>query len=417
MPERSSRSGTATVVGGGPAGLIAAEVLADAGISVTVYDHMPSAGRKFLLAGRSGLNLTHSESIDQLLDRYGTAGDELESAIRSFTPDDLRDWCLGLGEATFVGTSGRIFPNSFRATPLLRAWLRRLAGLGVRFELRHRWVGWSDHPSGARFLRSDRTPIDVASDVIVLALGGASWPRVGSDGGWAEQFRQAGIIVNPLRPANCGVMIDWSAVFRDRFEGTPLKNVAVRVGETTVRGEPVVTRSGLEGGPIYAHSRAVRDAIDDAGTCRLLIDLQPDLTLEQLTDRLATRRQKESLSTSLKRLTGLQPVAIALLRETAPEGLPTDPHGVAMLLKATPVTVIETMPIDRAISTAGGIDFSEIDETFMLRKRPGTFVAGEMLDWEAPTGGYLLQACFSTGVAAAHGALARHLRTPSSTPS
>jgi uncharacterized flavoprotein (TIGR03862 family) len=376
-------------------------------MSVTVYDHMPSAGRKFLLAGRSGLNLTHSESIDRLLDRYGTAGNDLESAIRSFTPDDLRQWCLGLGESTFIGTSGRVFPSSFRATPLLRAWLLRLAGLGVRFEQRHRWVGWTQHPSGSRFSRPDGSPLDVVSDVTLLALGGASWPRVGSDGGWAEQFRRAGIVVNPLRPANCGVMIDWSAVFRDRFEGTPLKNVAVRVGATTIRGEPVVTRSGLEGGPIYAHSRAVRAAIDGAGTCRLLIDLQPDLTVEQLTDRLANRRRKESLSTSLKRLTGLQPVAIALLRETAPEDVPSEPHALAMLLKATPVTVIETMPIDRAISTAGGVEFSEIDETFMLRKRPGTFVAGEMLDWEAPTGGYLLQACFSTGVAAARGALAR----------
>ena len=407
MAGRSNQFRTATVVGGGPAGLIAAEVLATAGLAVTVYDHMPSVGRKFLLAGRGGLNITHSEPIEQLLDRYGSARPHLESAIREFTPDDLGDWCAGLGESTFVGTSGRVFPTSFRATPLLRAWLARLSALDVRIETRHRWVGWVDGDSQTelRFSRSDQSTITTTSDVVMFALGGASWPRVGSDGGWVTEFRRAGIAVNVLRPANVGVLVDWSPLFLDRFEGRPLKNVSVTVGETTTRGEPVVTRAGLEGGPIYAHSSVIRQALDRNGVCELWIDLQPDLPIDTLIERLGARRKKDSVSTWLKRAVGLHPVGVALLREATGGGLPEAPVELARLIKAVPIRIKATMPIDRAISSAGGIAFTEIDDGFMLRQRPGNFVAGEMLDWEAPTGGYLLQACLSTGVAAARGAL------------
>jgi uncharacterized flavoprotein (TIGR03862 family) len=407
VARRSNQSETAAVVGGGPAGLIAAEVLATAGLTVTVYDHMPSVGRKFLLAGRGGLNLTHSEPIERLLDRYGSARSQLASAIREFSPDDVREWCAGLGESTFIGTSGRVFPTSFRATPLLRAWLARLSALDVRFETRHRWVGWVDgeHETALRFKRPGQSTLTTTSDLVVFALGGASWPRVGSDGGWVAEFQRVGIAINVLRPANCGVSIDWSRSFLDRFEGLPLKNVSVTVGETTVRGEPVVTRTGLEGGPIYAHSAVIRETLDSHGLCALSIDLQPDLAIGRLTTLLGARRPKESESTWLKRATGLHPVGVALMREPTGGAIPSAPSEVARLIKAVPINVTATMPIDRAISSAGGVAFSEVDDAFMLRRRPGNFVAGEMLDWEAPTGGYLLQACLSTGFAAARGAI------------
>ncbi len=407
MARRSKRSETAAVVGGGPAGLIAAEVLATAGLAVTVYDHMPSVGRKFLLAGRGGLNLTHSEPIERLLDRYGSARSQLESAIRGFSPDDIREWCAGLGESTFVGTSGRVFPTSFRATPLLRAWLARLSALDVRFETRHRWVGWVDgeNPTALRFSRPGQSTLTTTSDLVVFALGGASWPRVGSDGGWVAEFQRVGIAINVLRPANCGVLIDWSRSFLDRFEGLPLKNASVTVGETAVRGEPVVTRAGLEGGPIYAHSAVIRETLDRHGLCELSIDLRPDLPIDRLTTLLGARRPKESESTWLRRAVGLHPVGVALMREPTGGAIRSAPSEVARLIKAVPIKVTATMPIDRAISSAGGVAFSEVNDAFMLRRRPGNYVAGEMLDWEAPTGGYLLQACLSTGVAAARGAI------------
>ncbi|WP_315095993.1 TIGR03862 family flavoprotein [uncultured Cellulomonas sp.] len=401
---------TATVIGGGPAGLIAAEVLAREGVTVTVFDRMPSPGRKFLLAGHGGLNITHSEDREPFLARYGAAAEHLQPMLEVFGPQDLRDWCAGLGEPTFVGSSGRVFPRSFRATPLVRAWLARLADLGVRIERRHRWVGWTDQPGGLRFTDAAGGPAEVTSDVAVFALGGASWPRLGSDGGWLGPFTERGVAVVPLRPANVGVRVGWTATFADRFEGTPLKHVGLTVrgrAGRPARGDAMVTRTGLEGGPVYAIGAAIRDAVDADGACVLEVDLRPTLTVEQLTERLQRRRPKDSGSTWLRRTLGLEPVAIGLLREAAGGPLPTDPAATAALLKAVPVLVTEPMPIGRAISTAGGIAWSEVDESLMLRRVPGTFVAGEMLDWEAPTGGYLLQASFSTGVVAARGALSR----------
>ena len=405
------------MVGGGPGGLMAAEVLATAGLRVTVVEHMPSVGRKLLLAGRSGLNLTHSEPLDVLLARYGPHRHRLEQAIAGFGPADLRAWCAGLGEPTFVGSSGRVFPQSFRATPLLRAWLQRLDQLGVAIVTRTRWTGWGQLPDGSIDPRritvcstgpDDSAARELAADVVVLALGGASWPRVGSDGGWTGVLRSAGVDVRPLRPANCGARVDWSAAFADRLAGSPLKNVAVTVADhpaAAVRGELMITDEGLEGGPVYTLSPAVRDGIDRSGSATLLVDLHPDLSVAEVAARLARRRPKDSLSTALKRTLGLSPTAVALLREVCGDAVPRQVDQLAALVKAAPVVVRSTASIDRAISSAGGIAFDEVDETFMLRHLPGVFVAGEMLDWEAPTGGYLLQATFSTAVAAAEGAL------------
>lgn len=403
---------SAAVIGGGPAGLMAAETLACAGVAVTVYEHMPSIGRKLLLAGRAGLNITHSEPIDTLVSRYGTAADRLEPAIRAFTPRDVRAWCASLGETTFVGSTGRVFPASFRATPLLRAWLVRLAELGVTMKPRHRWLGWAETPDGRAdpsvsvFSRPDASNLAVTCDSTVFALGGASWPRVGSDGGWVDVFRQAGVAVNDLRPSNVGVRIQWSPHFADRFAGVPLKNVAVSVGGTAIRGDAMITSRGLEGGPIYSHSGAIREALDRDGLCIVDIDLQPDLTTDQLIDRCAKRRAKDSTATFLHRTIGLQPASASLLRESTGNRIPTNHADLAALVKSASLVVEATMPIARAISSAGGISFSEVDESLMVRRLPGTFVAGEMLDWDAPTGGYLLQACFSTGFVAGHGALA-----------
>lgn len=401
---------TATVVGGGPAGLIAAETLARAGVEVTVYDRMPSVARKLLMAGHGGLNITHSEGLAAFRARYGAAAAQLAPMLDAFTPDALRAWCAGLGEEPFVGSSGRVFPRSFRATPLVRAWLGRLAELGVRIETRHTWEGWADpeRPGGAlRIVDREGGVHEVASDVVVIALGGASWPRLGSDGAWVTRFAEAGVAVSPLRAANVGVRVAWSDVFGERFEGAPLKNVglAVRGGATSARGDLMVKRGGLEGGPVYALGPAVRAALD-AGGCVLEMDLRPDLAAADVEVRLARRRPKESGTTWLRRTLGLDPVAVGLLREAGGGTLPVDPAEAAALVKAVPVSVVDTLPIDKAISTAGGIAWSEVDEHLMLRRLPGVFVAGEMLDWEAPTGGYLLQGCFATGVAAAHGALA-----------
>ena len=394
---------TAIVVGGGPAGLIAAEVLAGAGVSVTVYDRMPSVARKFLLAGHGGLNITHSEDRDRFLSRYGRSAEQLAPMLDVFSPQDLRDWCAGLGEPTFVGSSGRVFPQAFRAIPLVRAWLARLADLGVRVETRHRWDGWAG--DRLRVVDADGTTIERGADVTLFALGGASWPRLGSDGGWLGPFVERGVAVAPLQPANVGVRVGWSETFARRFEGVPLKHVAltVRGQGATAHGDAMVTRTGVEGGPVYAIGAALRDALA-TGSAVLEVDLRPSRTLDQLAERLARRRPKDSTASWLRRSIGLDPVAAGLLRETG--ALPDDPVAVAALVKAVPVAVTATMPIERAISTAGGIAWSEVSSSLMLRRMPGTFVAGEMLDWEAPTGGYLLQASFSTGVVAAQGALA-----------
>lgn len=392
---------TVVVVGGGPGGLMAAEVMATAGLKVTVVEHMPSVGRKFLLAGRGGLNLTHSEPIDQMLTRYGSQAARLEPALRAFDAAALRAWSAGLGEATFVGTSGRVFPRSLRATPLLRAWLRRLDELGVRVETGTRWLGWRD---GALWFDRAGEQHTVATDVTLLALGGASWPRVGSDGGWVPVLRGAGVEVHDLRPSNCGVCVAYSDAFVLGHQGKPLKNVAVSIDGAGARGDMVITTSGLEGGPVYALSAPIRRAVDRGGGV-LLVDLQPDLSTAGLAERLGRRRPKDSLSSTLRRTMGLRPAAVAWLREVMHTPLPSDTEKLAALLKAVPVRLEGVVSIDRAISTAGGVSMDEVDEHFMLRRMPGTFVVGEMLDWEAPTGGFLLQATFATAVAAARGAI------------
>ncbi len=396
------------VIGAGPAGLMAAEVLAHGGVSVSVYDRMSAPGRKLLLAGRGGLNVTHSENIEPLLARYGAAAPRLRPAIENFPPTALRAWCENLGQATFVGSSGRVFPTAFKASPLLRAWLARLRSMGVGFELRHHWIGWDD--DGA--LLFDGPPdgrAKVRADATVLALGGASWPGLGSDGSWTETMTRAGIAVASLRPANCGFIASWSDLFRTRFEGQPLKNIALIFGDSAARGEAVITRSGLEGGAVYALSAALRDAIDASGEAILHVALRPDLSLADIEERIAARQAKQSIATFLRKAIHLPPAAIGLIHEVAgawPEQLSAmAPSQLANVINAAPLRLVGVAPIARAISTAGGIAFDEIDANFMLSRHPGVFVAGEMLDWEAPTGGYLLQACFATGAAAGRGAL------------
>jgi hypothetical protein len=399
------KSSCIAVIGAGPAGLMAAEVLARDGRAVTLYERMPSLGRKFLLAGRGGLNLTHSEALPDFVARYGAAAPLLRQAIDAFPPAAVRAWCEGLGQDTFVGSSGRVFPKSFKTSPLLRAWLRRLADAGVVVKLRHRWIGWD--PQGGLQFETPEGSVRVAADAVVLAFGGASWPRLGSDGAWADVLRNSGIAVTPLRPANCGFVAGWSDLFSGRFEGAPLKRVELSFGGQSVRGDAIVTRRGLEGGAVYALSAPLREAIAANGDAVLRIALRPDLSPLDLQRRLETPRKKQSLSTFLRKAAGLSPVAIGLLHEAAPGKLiGMSAADLAALINAVPVHLVATAPLERAISTAGGIAFDEIDNAFMLRWRPGVFVAGEMLDWEAPTGGYLLQASFATGVAAARGALA-----------
>ncbi len=395
------------VVGAGPTGLMAAEVLAQGGVGVTVYDAMPSAGRKLLMAGRGGLNLTHSEPLPAFLARYREAAARLEAVISDFSPDRLREWSDALGQPTFVGSSGRVFPQSFKASPLLRAWLRRLDSQGVKLAFRHRWTGW-DEQGRLRFQTPDGERV-VGARATVLALGGASWPRLGSDGTWVELLAAKDIAISSLRPANCGFTVGWSDVFRDRFEGQPLKGGEFRFGAQTIRGEAMITRNGLEGGAIYALSAELREAIPKSGEAVLRVALRPDLGMDELAARSSAPRGKQSLSNFLRKALNLSPVAIGLLQEAAISSgqslssLP--PQSLADLINAVPVRLTGVAPIARAISTAGGISFDELDADFMLRTLPGVFAAGEMLDWEAPTGGYLLQASFATGAAAGKGAL------------
>lgn len=397
------------MIGAGPAGLIAAETIAAGGARVTVYDRMPSAGRKFLMAGRGGLNITHSEPLAAFMARYGAAEPALRDAVEKFSSADLQAWCAALGQPTFVGSSGRVFPQALKASPLLRAWLRRLEGQGVTLALRHQWTGWAD--DGRLRFEAPHGLVQTAADITVLALGGASWPRLGSDGGWQSILAARGIAIAPLRPANSGFRVAWSALFRDRFEGTPLKGIALSAGAATSRAELVVTRDGLEGGGVYALSSVLREAIARDGFADLTVALRPDASATDLATRLAVPRRKQSLSTFLRKAIGLSPVAMALLQESAIArgvnlgALSSD--ALAEAVNAVTVRLSGTASIDRAISTAGGIAFDEVDASFMLRRLPGVFVAGEMLDWEAPTGGYLLQATFATGAAAGRGVLAR----------
>ena len=383
---------------------MAAETLARGGAAVTVYDRMANPGRKFLLAGRGGLNLTHAGSLETFLPHYGAAADYLAPALEAFPPEALRAWSHELGQTTFVGTSGRVFPKALKASPLLRAWLGRLSGLGVTFERGKQWFGWD--ASGVAMVRDAagrEAPVEACA--VVLALGGASWPKLGSDGHWVPVLAGRGVQLAPLCPANCGVSLAWSEMIRTRFAGAPLKRIALSVGGKTVRGEAMVTATGLEGGAIYDLGPVIRGVLGQSPACAISLDLRPDFAVAELAERLSRPRGKQSLANHLRKVAGLPPVAIALLREAFPQ-VPADAAELAHAIKAVPLAITGLASITRAISTAGGIAWDELDQAFMLRRLPGVFAAGEMLDWDAPTGGYLLQGCFSTGHAAANGVLA-----------
>ena len=388
------------VIGAGPAGLAAAEVLSAGGAAVTVYDRMASVGRKFLMAGRGGLNLTHSEPFETFVARYGDA--PLRPMLEAFPPAALIDWAKGLGQETFVGSSGRVFPKAMKASPLLRAWLARLNEQGVQFRLRREWRGWDD--DGALHFQSPDGEELATPDATLLALGGASWPRLGSDGSWTILLAARGVKIAPLRPANVGFSVAWTSIFRERFAGQPLKNVALHFGGRVVRGEAMVTRYGLEGGAIYAMSKVLRGALDK-GPAHLTVDLRPDMAHAQIAAKLNRPRGKESLSNFLRKALNLSPLEINLLREAG--ALPIETDGLAARIKALPLTLTAAQGIARAISTAGGVAFAALDENLMLRALAHVYVAGEMLDWEAPTGGYLLQACFATGRFAARAILSK----------
>ncbi len=394
---------TAIIVGAGPAGLAAAELLASEGWAVTIHERMPNPARKFLLAGRGGLNLTHSEPLEAFLTRYGAARQHLESAIRDFTPADLRVWCEGLGIETFLGSSGRVFPKQMKASPLLRAWLARLGALGVTLASRSRWTGWQgdalvfDTPGGERIENPDAA---------IFALGGASWPRLGSDGTWQAAFLERGARITPLRPANSGFLVPWSSVFRGRFAGEPIKRAAFRLGDQSIRGEAIISSYGIEGGAVYALASSLRAAIEASGEAIVEIDLAPDQPVDVIAARLSGSR-KDSMANRLRKA-NLSPAASGLLREDmSGPALPTEPLELAARIKSLHIRLTGVAAIDRAISTAGGISWDSLNADYSLKSDPRTFVAGELLDWEAPTGGYLLQACIATGRAAARGVLAR----------
>ncbi len=392
------------VIGGGPAGLMAAEVLAQGGARVEVYDAMPSVGRKFLMAGKGGMNITHAEPLDAFLSRYGARRADIEPLLRAFTPSDLREWIHGLGIATFVGSSGRVFPEGMKAAPLLRAWLHRLRENGVHFHARQRWCGW-DANGALRFSDAGGERL-VRTDAVVLALGGGSWPQLGSDGGWLPLLAQHGIAIAPLRPANCGFEVQWSAHLRERFAGEPLKSVAASFGGIDKQGECMITGHGIEGGLIYALSAALRDEIERSGEAILHLDLLPDWPEERVRKEVAHPRGARSLASHLQSRLGLKGVKANLLREALSAEQMHDTALLARTIKRLPLRLTAARPLAEAISTAGGVAFEALDAQLMLRQLPGVFCAGEMLDWEAPTGGYLLSACLASGRAAGQGALA-----------
>jgi uncharacterized flavoprotein (TIGR03862 family) len=409
-------TGRVAVIGGGPAGLMAAEILAAGGVQVDLFDAMASVGRKFLLAGRGGLNLTHSESTERLLARYGERSGALRAAITAFDGEAVRAWAAGLGIATFVGTSGRVFPADMKAAPLLRAWLHRLRAAGVRVHARHRWTGWTD--DGALRLRTPQGEVTHSADAVVLALGGASWSRLGSDGAWLPWLQERGVDAAPLRPSNCGFDVaptapgrtGWSEHLRQRFAGQPLKTVAIRFTDASghaerQQGEFVLTETGVEGSLVYAFSARLREQIAAHGTATLHIDLLQQHEAAHVLAEVARPRGPRSLSTHLKSRLGIQGPKMALLHELLSPAQLADAEALAGALKALPLTLARPRPLDEAISTAGGVRFEALAEGGMLRALPGVFCAGEMLDWEAPTGGYLLTACFATGRTAAQGAL------------
>ncbi|WP_153160560.1 TIGR03862 family flavoprotein [Zoogloea sp. 1C4] len=399
------------IIGGGPAGLMAAETLAAAGIHADVFDAMPSVGRKFLLAGKGGLNITHSEAFEAFVSRYGTRRAQLEPMVTAFSPQALRDWVEALGVTTFVGTSGRVFPAEMKAAPLMRAWLHRLREAGVRIHARHRWTGWN--ADGSLAFTTPAGPLAVTADATLLALGGGSWARLGSDGAWVPWLAEKGIAVAPLRPANCGFLVaspraaaGWSEHLASRFAGQPLKSVAIRLAGDAAPprvGEAMLTADGIEGSLIYALSAAIRERIEAAGEAWLEIDLAPGRPLERVLAEVAHPRGARSLASHLQSRVGIAGLKMALLRECVPSEDLADPARLASAIKALPVRLVAPRPLDEAISSAGGVRFEELDDGLMVKRQPGLFCAGEMLDWEAPTGGYLLTACFASGRRAGEG--------------
>ncbi|MES3013086.1 MAG: TIGR03862 family flavoprotein [Pseudomonadota bacterium] len=422
-PSSPSAESRVAIVGGGPAGLMAAEVLAAGGMQVDLFDAMPSVGRKFLLAGKGGLNLTHSEPLEPFLERFGARRAAIEPLLRAFGPAEVRNWAQGLGVTTFVGSSGRVFPTDLKAAPLLRAWLHRLREAGVRFHMRHRWLGWVEGREAHALRLAPQGEVVIDADAIVLALGGGSWARLGSDGAWVPLLAARGVDVAALQPSNCGFEVGragagdafvtgWSEFFRTRFAGQPLKNVALslRAADGTAFDQPgefVITAGGVEGSLVYALSGPARDTIEANGRARVHIDLLPQRSAEFVRDEVARPRGSRSLSTHLKSRLGLDGVKAALLHELLPREVIVDAARLAGAIKALPLTLIAPRPIDEAISSAGGVRFEALDDGLMLRALPGVFCAGEMLDWEAPTGGYLLTASMASGVAAARAVLRR----------
>ncbi len=401
---------TVAIIGGGPAGLMAAEVLSGHGVKVDVYDSMSSLGRKFLMAGKSGLNLTHSEPFEKFVSRYGHHKQEVETWLKEFTPDDLREWARGLGVETFVGTSGRVFPKEMKASPLLRAWLKRLDEAGVNFYLRHKWNGSITAGDGGGSIVKFETPDGiktVKADALILALGGGSWSRLGSDGAWVKWLDQAGVKVEALKPSNCGFDVAWSPHFRERFDGQPLKSVVLTCGSFHQQGEFIVTKEGVEGSLIYAASALLRDEIAANGKAVMTLDMSPDRSHEWLVEKLSKPRGSRSMSSHLEKTVGLKGVKVGLLHEFMPKVEFANTERLAFYIKQMPIPLIATHPLDEAISSAGGVTFESVDENLMFRTLPGVFCAGEMLDWEAPTGGYLITACFASGRVAGLSALKR----------
>ena len=397
-------SKTIAIIGGGPSGLMAAEVLSAKGFNVSIYERKPSVGRKFLMAGRGGLNLTHSEDLKPFLSRYGERSDRLKPMINQFPPQALRAWCESLGQPTFIGSSKRVFPQSFKASPLLRAWIARLKEQGVDFMLNYEWRGWKE---GALVFSTTGEDASVTPDATILALGGASWPRLGSDGGWVDVLKAQNIEIALLRPANCGFYVDWSPVFSARFAGTPLKAAALSFNDQSVRGEFVMTDKGIEGSAVYALGALLREEIARSGSAQLIIDLKPDLDANEIQKRLQRPRAGLSLTNYLRKTLKLPDVAIGLLMEKL-DRTKLSAYTPAQLTRAIKFYALDLngiFSIDRAISTAGGVTFDAIDDNAMLVNKEGVFIAGEMLDWEAPTGGYLLQASLSSGVCAANGVM------------
>ena len=395
---------TIAIIGAGPSGLFAAEILSRKGFNVHVYEKKPSVARKFLMAGRGGLNITHSEDFEKFVTRYNDCASVIKPILEKFTPNDMRDWCHDLGQETFIGSSGRVFPTAMKASPLLRAWLARLEKHGVHIHTRHTWTGWDDHEH-TTFQKDDGDVFKIKPDAVLLSLGGASWPSLGSDGTWAKILSEKNISIIPFSPSNCGFHIEWSSHIRNKFSGAPLKGIKLSSNNQSALGEIVITQNGIEGGAVYALSSVIRKTIEKSGMAKITIDLRPKMSEDNIALKLSKPRGKLTFSTWLQKTLHLSPLSIALLYEVDADLHKRDKFIIAATIKSIPFSTTSPFSLERAISSAGGLPFCELDGHLMITKLPGVFACGEMLDWEAPTGGYLLQASFATGKAAANGIL------------